>query len=399
MAHTSAPNNNAMDHNAIDEAYLTQALVEMVQIDSSNPLLTPGAPGEAEIGNHVAQKMSALGLEVAIHELGPNRVNVVGILPGKGGGRSLMLNGHMDTVGVQGMAAPFSGEIREGKLYGRGSQDMKGSLAAMLSVVKALNDSKISLAGDLILTAVADEEYASLGTEDIVRHYRADAAIVTEPTALALCRAHRGFIWYTVETTGRAAHGSRYQEGIDAIMHMGRFLAELHRLEQDLRGRLAHELAGPPSLHASIIQGGTELSIYPAHCHLEIERRTVPGETVEGVTAELQAIIDGLNASDPTFRATVTPFLDRAPFAVSAAAPIVSILEQATLQQVGSPPQHVGAPFWTDAALLAEAGIDTVLMGPTGAGLHSAEEWVDLRSVVDLATILTNTAITFCGRA
>lgn len=384
---------------AIDETYLTQALVELVQINSSNPLLTPGAPGEAAVGAHIARQMSALGLEVVTHDLGSNRVNVVGILPGKGGGRSLMLNGHMDTVGVEGMAAPFSATIREGKLYGRGSQDMKASLAAMLAVVKSLNDSGIALAGDLILTAVADEEYGSMGTEDIVRHYRADAAIVTEPTNLTLCRAHRGFIWFTVETHGRAAHGSRYQDGIDAIMHMGRFLAALDQLEQELRTRTPHTLAGPPSLHASIIQGGTELSVYPARCRLEVERRTVPGESVAGVTAELQAILDRLHAADPTFQATVTPFLDRAPFAVGADAPIVTLLEQATLQHLGALPAHVGAPFWTDAALLADAGIDTVLMGPIGAGLHSAEEWVDLRSVFDLAAILTDTAIAFCGRA
>jgi acetylornithine deacetylase len=381
----------------IDETYLTQVLVEMVQINSSNPMLTPGAPGEAALGEHIAEQMSALGLEVTTHELGPNRVNVVGILEGKGGGRSLMLNGHLDTVGVQGMAAPFAATIRDGKLYGRGSQDMKGSLAAMLAVVKALDDSRIELAGDLILTAVADEEYASLGTDDIVRHYSADAAIVTEPTNLALCRAHRGFIWYTVETTGRAAHGSRYQDGIDAIMHMGRFLAELDQLEQELRTRIPHPLAGPPSIHASTIRGGTELSVYPAHCRLEVERRSAPGESVEEVTAELQAILDKLSAADPTFQATVAPFLHRGPFSVEAGAPIVGILEQAATKRLGSPPPHVGAPFWTDAAILAEAGIDTVLIGPTGAGLHSSEEWVDLRSVVDLAAILTDTAITFCG--
>jgi acetylornithine deacetylase len=310
-----------------------------------------------------------------------------------------MLNGHMDTVGVTGMAAPFAATIHDGKLYGRGSQDMKGSLAAMLAVVKTLNDSGIALAGDLILTAVADEEYGSMGTEDIVRHYTADAAIVTEPTNLALVRAHRGFAWYTVETFGRAAHGSRYQDGVDAIMHMGRFLAALDQLEQEIRSRPAHELAGPPSLHASTIQGGTELSVYPATCRLEIERRTAPGESIAEITAEFQAIIDRLSAADPTFKATVTHFLDRAPFSVSADAPIVTILEQAAFQRLGSLPPHVGAPFWTDAALLAEAGIDTVLMGPTGAGLHSAEEWVDLRSVADLAAILTDTAITFCGQA
>lgn len=384
---------------AIDKQYLTQALAEMVQINSSNPSLTPGAPGEAEIGAHIAQQMRALGLKVTVHELGPDRVNVVGIRKGQGGGRSLMLNGHMDTVGVQGMAEPFDAAIRNGKLYGRGSQDMKGSLAAMLAVVKALNDSNILLAGDLLLTAVADEEYASLGTEDIVRHYYADAAIVTEPTNLALCRAHRGFAWYTVETMGRAAHGSRFQEGVDAIMHMGRFLAELDQLEQALRVRPAHELAGPPSLHASLIQGGAELSVYPAHCRLEVERRTVPGESIEEATAELQAIIDKLAAADPTFHATVASFFSRATFEVDADAPIVRALQQAATQRLGSPPPHVGAPFWTDAALLEEAGISTVLMGPTGAGLHSDEEWVDLRSVVALAAILTDTAIAFCGRA
>ncbi len=384
---------------AIDEAYLTQRLVEMVKINSSNPMLTEGAPGEAALGAYLAAQMDALGLEVHTHDLGPNRVNVVGIRRGAGGGRALMLNGHMDTVGVEGMDAPFSAEIREGKLYGRGSQDMKASLAAMLAVVKALNDSNTTLAGDLLLTAVADEEYASIGTDDIVRHYHADGAIVTEPTNLEICRAHRGFIWYRVETRGRAAHGSRYQDGIDAIMHMGRFLAALDELEQSVRARPPHALAGTPSLHASTIRGGTELSVYPARCRLELEWRSVPGESVEGVTAELQAIIDRLAAADPTFRATVSTFLNRGPFEIDAGAPVVVALEQAATRHLGHTPRHTGAPFWTDAAVLAEAGIDTVLIGPTGAGLHSDEEWVDLQSAVDLAAILTDTARDFCGQA
>ena len=222
---------------------------------------------------------------------------------------------------------------------------------------------------------------------------------MTEPTDLAICRAHRGFIWYEVATFGRAAHGSRFREGIDAIMHMGRFLAELDGLEQELRRRPPHALAGPPSLHASRITGGTELSVYPAHCRLEIERRTIPGESTAQVTAELQAIVDRLAAADPAFHATVRPFFERAPYAVPADAPIVQALEQAASRQLGQTPMHVGATFWTDAALLAEAGIDTVLIGPVGAGLHSAEEWVDLRSTVDLAAILTETVIDYCGRA
>lgn len=381
----------------IDEPYLTRTLVDLVRVDSSNPALTPGAPGEAALGEVVAAAMAALGLEVVTHTLAPARVNVVGIRRGRGGGRSLLWNGHLDTVGVQGMAAPFSAEVRAGRLYGRGSQDMKGSMAAMLAAVKALNDANCTLDGDLIVAGVADEEHASLGSADLVRHYRADAAIVTEPTDLAICRAHRGFIWFTVEAAGRAAHGSRYAEGIDAIMHMGRFLAELDKLEQELRARPPHPLAGPPSLHASTIQGGTELSIYPAHCRLEIERRTVPGETVAQATQELQAICDRLQAADPTVRLTVTPFLDRDPFAVAADAPIVQVVERQLTQQLGHAPAQLGASFWTDAALLAAAGMDTVLVGPVGQGLHSAEEWVDLRSLADLAAVLAAVAREFCG--
>lgn len=381
----------------IDEAYVTRTLVDLVRIDSSNPSLTPGAPGEAAVADAVAAAMRALGLEVRLFTLAPQRVNAVGMRRGRGGGRSLLWNGHLDTVGVQGMAEPFSAAVRDGRLYGRGSQDMKGSMAAMLAAVKALNDAAITLDGDLLVTGVADEEHASIGMMDLVRHVHADAAIVTEPTDMALVRGHRGFAWYRVEAHGRAAHGSRYDEGVDAIMHMGRFLAELDKLEQELRARPSHPLAGPPSLHASTIHGGTELSIYPALCRLEVERRTVPGETVEQATQELQAICDRLQAADPAVQLTVTPFLDRAPFAVSEDAPIVQVVARQLARRLGYAPVQVGATFWTDAALLAEAGMETVLVGPVGQGLHSAEEWVDLRSVVDLAAVLAGTAVEFCG--
>lgn len=383
----------------IDADYVTRTLVDLVRINSTNPLLTPGSPGEGEIGARLAEMMDDLGLAVTTYDLGEGRVNVVGVLRGQGDGPSLLLNGHLDTVGVQGMEDPFGATIRDGRLYGRGSQDMKGSLSAMLAAAKAIQDAGITLAGDLLVTAVADEEYASIGMEDLVRNVTADAAIVTEPTDLALCRAHRGFAWYQFDTIGRAAHGSRYTEGVDAIMHMGRILAELDRLEQDLRMRTPHELAGPPSLHASLIEGGTELSVYPASSRLKIERRTIPGEAIPAITAELQAILDRLSEADEAFNAKLSLLFERAPFAVAADAPIVAALEGAASQRLGQAPAHVGATFWTDAALLAEAGIDSVLMGPVGAGLHSAVEWVDLASVVDLAAILAGTALRFCGRA
>ncbi len=287
---------------SIDKDYLLKITQELVQINSVNPTLTPDGKGEAEIGAYVAEKLKELGLEVTTSEIAPGRVNTVGVLKGSGGGKSLLLNAHLDTVGVEGMSIdPFGGELRDGRVYGRGAQDMKGSLAAMLAAVKAIVDAGITLRGDLLITGVADEEHSSIGTEALVKEFKADGAIVTEPTDMHLCRAHRGFIWFEVETIGRAAHGSRYKEGIDANMRMGRFLAELEKLEQELLHREPHELAGPPSLHAAMIQGGTEISKYAAHCKLTIERRTIPGETVESATAELQEIIDRLVVQDPTF--------------------------------------------------------------------------------------------------
>jgi len=382
---------------SIDEDYLTQTLVDLIRINSINPSLSPEGKGEVAIGVYVADALNQLGLDVSTHEIEAGRVNVVGVLPGSGAGRSLLLNAHMDTVGVEGMTIdPFGGEIRDGRLYGRGAQDMKGSLAAMMAAAKALVDSGVTLAGDLLITAVADEEYASIGMEALVQQVTADAAIVTEPTDMHICRAHRGFVWFEVETLGRAAHGSRYEEGIDANMRMGRFLAKLDELEQELRRRPGHPLTGPPSLHASQIHGGKEISMYADHCLLQIERRTAPGETVAQATAELQAIIDDLAARDPTFRASVRPTFWRQPFVIDADAPIVQSLEKTLAAHLGGEPLHTGQTFWTDAALLADAGIDTVLLGPTGYGLHSAEEWVDLQSVIDLASVLAETALDYC---
>ena len=381
----------------IDRDFTILTLAELVRINSINPSLSPEGKGEAEIGAYVADLLNSFGMQVTTYEIEPARVNVVGILKGSGGGKSLLMNAHMDTVGVEGMIGdPFGAEIREGRMYGRGTQDMKGSLAAMLGAVKALADSRVELAGDVLITAVADEEHASIGTDDLVKHVTADAAIVTEPTNLTLCRAHRGFIWYDVETYGRAAHGSRFREGIDANMRMGRFLARLDKLEQELRHRPSHPLVGPPSLHAARLQGGAEISIYAAHCLLQIERRTTPGETEKQVTAELQAIIDELAAEDTTFKATVNPAFMRNPFEIGAEAEIVQALDGAMTDCTDAKPIHSGQSFWTDAAILADTGIESVLIGPTGGGLHSAEEWVDLRSVVDLAQILAETAVRFC---
>jgi acetylornithine deacetylase len=380
----------------IDPDYLTQTLADLVRINSINPTLTPGGAGEAEIAAYLTGALSKLGLDVATYEPEPGRVSVVGTLKGRGGGRSLMLNAHTDTVGIEGMPAPFSAAIHDGKLYGRGAYDMKGSLAACMAAVKALSEADMSLGGDVLIAAVADEEYASLGTADLIEHCRVDGAIVTEATDLNICLAHRGFIWLEVETIGQAAHGSRFDLGVDANMRMGRFLAELDKLEQELRAREGHPLVGPPSLHAALLNGGTELSAYAARCTLQIERRTIPGETEAQVVSEIQTIIDWLTSVDPTFKATVKAFFVRQPFEVSPNAAIVQAVNRAASQVLGQPPAQVGQSPWMDAALLSAAGVETVVIGPRGAGAHAHEEWVDLQSLLDLAQILAQTAVDYC---
>jgi acetylornithine deacetylase len=381
----------------VDRNYVTSILADLVRIDSTNPLCTDGGAGEEEIAAYVREELRGLGLEVATHEIEPGRVNVVGRLKGKGNGHSLLLNAHTDTVGVEGMTEPFSGRIDHGKLYGRGAYDTKGGLAAMIAAAKSIVDAEFVPGGDLFVAAVADEEYTSIGTIDLLENVKTDAAVVLEPTDLALCLAHRGIIWYEVETIGKAAHGSRYDVGIDANIRMGRFLAKLDDLERSLRARTPHPLVGPPSLNAGLLRGGTELSIYAARCVLQMERRIVPGETEPQTTGELQAILNELTSADPSFRATLKPLLQRSPFEIAADAAIVKSVEQATARRLGQPPRQIGQPFWTDAGLLAEAGIETTILGPIGQGLHSPEEWVDLQSVVDLTHILADTVTRYCS--
>jgi acetylornithine deacetylase len=382
---------------AIDRDYLVRICQGLVRIDSVNPILVPGAPGERAIGEYVADELAALGLAVRCHEPEPGRISVTGRLAGTGGGRSLMLNAHYDTVGVEGMATPFSGEVRDGRLYGRGAYDMKGSLAACLAAAKALRDTGVRLRGDVLIAAVADEEYGSIGTADLVTHTRTDAAIVTEPTALAVCLAHKGYCWIEVRTEGRAAHGSRFTEGIDANMRMGRFLVALEGLERDLRARPPHPLVGPPSLHAALLQGGAGLSTYAPSCTLQIERRTVPGETEAQVMQEIQALIDRLAADDPTFKAAARCFFTREPFEVPRDAGIVRALSGAVSHTTGATPRYVGDTPWMDSALLAAAGIETVVFGPGGAGAHADVEWVDVESMAQCATALAQAAVEYCG--
>ena len=374
---------------------LEKLLSDLVSINSINPDLIPGAPGEGEIARYIAAWLERVGLDVELVESVSGRPNVVGIARGTGSGKTLLLNGHMDTVGVAGMTDAHQPRIKNGRLYGRGSYDMKGGVAAcMLAIAEA---KKQRLHGDVIFTGVMDEEYASAGTLALAQRFHADAAIVAEFTELQLILAHRGFVWLEVETIGKAAHGSRPDLGVDAIVKMGKVLTELEKLDQKLRAHPTHPLLGSGSLHASLIQGGQELSSYPERCLLAAERRTLPGETPEGVEAEFLEIVHELQRSDPTFQAVVRRGIDRAPLATSEDAEIVKDIQAASLKVLNRKPEIAGVQFWTDAAILSAAGIPSVLFGPSGSGAHAVEEWVDLSSVKACAEIYLEAAMNFCN--
>ena len=379
----------------VDRDYLISTLRALVRINSINPTLVPGAPGEAEIAGYTAEELLGLGLEVLVHEPEPGRPSVVGVLRGSGRGRSLMLNAHYDTVGVDGMEDPFSGTVRHGRLYGRGAYDMKGSLAACMAAARTLIESGTVLDGDLLISAVADEEHSSIGTADLIGRYKIDGAVVTEPSDLDVCIAHRGFTWLEVETRGRAAHGSKYTEGIDANLRMGRFLARLEELSRELGARPGHPILGPPSLHAATIHGGSGLSTYADRCVLQIERRTVPPATQILVETEIRNLLTELRSDDPSIEINFRTLFHREPFETTAGAPIVAAVREAAARVLGRAPQLIGESPWMDSALLAAAGVDTVVFGPSGAGAHSAEEWVNLDSVQRLAEILAATAASY----
>lgn len=384
---------------SIDREYLVATLADLVRINSVNPSLRADGAGESELAGYIAQAMEKIGLEVHLYDAAPNRPNAVGILKGNGNGKSLMLNGHMDTVGVTGMPEPFSGAVRDGKLYGRGAFDMKCSIAAMLATAKALVEQDIQLAGDLVLANVIDEEYASLGTEEVVKRFPTDGAIVTEPTALRVCIAHRGWYWIEVEVIGRAAHGSRYMDGIDANRLMGYFLVEADKYAAELLEREKHPLLGTPSVHVQLLNGGSSGAVYAASCVASLERRTLPHETPEAVTAEIQAIVDRLTETIPNFKANVKLGIGRGGYEVSADSDIAEKVIAASTKILGNEPEIYGELWWMDSAILYDAGVETVIIGPTGGGAHADEEWVEVESVYQLAQILAEASINYCGLA
>jgi acetylornithine deacetylase/succinyl-diaminopimelate desuccinylase-like protein len=373
---------------------LTALLSSLVAVDSVNPSLVPGGAGEGEIATLIEGWARQGGLEAERLEETPGRPSVLVRARGSGGGRTLLLCGHTDTVNVEGMTEPHTPRIEGDRLHGRGAYDMKAGVAAAL--MAARDAARLGLAGDVVVAAVADEEHASLGVQEALRRVSADAAVVTEPTELELVVAHKGFVWSEIEVTGRSAHGSRPHLGVDAILKMGAALNELEQLDRSLASR-THALLGRPSVHASRIEGGVELSSYPAHCKLGLERRTLPGETGQQVQAEIESLLERCRDADAEFKASHRTLLVREPFEIGQEEELVGLVAEAAAEVLPAPARIAGASYWADAGFIAAAGIPTVLFGPGGEGAHAVEEWVSLSDTEAVARTLVALATRFCA--
>jgi len=375
---------------SVSRSEVLEILRELIRTPSVNPSIAPDeGHGEGAIANVARQWLGAQGVTSWPEEAAPGRPNVVAEV-GAGEGPIVVFCAHLDTVGTAGMTIPpFEPTLREDRVYGRGSYDMKGSAAAVMAAAACL--AREDLRGKVLVALVADEEYASIGAQDFVRRHKADACVLTEPSEGRLILAHKGFVWVEIVTKGRAAHGSRWDLGVSAIAKMAKIIAALEHFDQNqLRNRI-HPLVGSASQHCSLIRGGTGLSTYAEECVLSVERRTLPGETPERVAEEIAELIRSAGE-----QAEIRRVLDRPPLSCNGDSKIARSLRQAVVDVTGRSPETAGVSYWMDAALFAAAGIPTVNYGPAGAGAHEAVEWVDIHSVVTTAHVLVEAARTFC---
>jgi len=387
----------------ISEAEARDLLIDLISIDSVNPSLVPGGAGEENVAKRIAEYTRAWGLPTRIDYVTPTRPNVVAVLGGNIVGEQaldqrhgFMINGHIDVVGVQGMTDPFKPRVEGDRVYGRGAADMKNGVVAGLLAMRAIQKSGTKLAKSVLFTGVADEEYASIGTEDIAKKYDADAALIMEGGSLPTV-SHKGFSWVTVEVLGNAVHGSNYTQGIDAIAMMGRFLARVDALNEGYAKEAPHPLCGRKSIHASLVSGGKELSTYPDYCRAEFERRTLPKEDPAGIVDEFNTIIAGLRAEDPRFNAKVTLDFVRWGYEIDPNHPLVQSLLQAIRDNYGEDLPVRGSSGWMDSAVLGAKGIPTAIFGIGGHGGHDLVEWSEISRLVRYAHVVAALIVKVCG--
>ena len=374
---------NISDDEAID------LLKKLVSIPSINPSIdTENGTGEKSIAEFCVKWLKEKGIKAWNDKVEPGRVNTIAEC-GNGNGSTLVLCAHTDTVGIKGMTiTPFEPKIENGKLYGRGSYDMKAGAASIMAC--AVEIAKIKFNGKLILALVCDEEYASIGAQDFVKKYKADACILTEPTEEQIVTAHKGFVWFEITTKGNAAHGSRWDLGKSAISSMGKIINALTEFDETVLRKRTHELVGPASMHCSVINGGSAESVYASECKMKVERRTLPGENLTEVIDEISNIVKRIDSSTQ-----LRTLLDRSPAVCNEDEEILGCLHDAFIKVKGKATENTGVQYWMDMAIFTEAGIPTVDIGIIGEGAHADVEWADVDSFIRCTEILVVTCKRF----
>ena len=360
----------------------------MVEIPSVNPFMVgSGVAAEQVVGQFYATELAALGFDVEMVDVEPGRPNVIGRRRGSSDGPKLLLAGHLDTVGVDGYADPFDARIADGRIYGRGSCDMKSGLAAILEASRVIIDRRF--AGELVVVGTCDEEDQMLGSVAFDGP-EADFGIVAEPTGLAICPVHKGQLIMFIRTFGVAVHSSVPTEGVNAITHMGRVLAALDVYGSDLAQNPGHELCGVATVSPGVIRGGDHATKVPDFCEVEVDRRVLPDESFDAIYAEYREIFDGLAASDPEFRYELSdPTMACQPLATPVDHRLVTMIAQAVLNRRGTS-TITGFSGSTDAPGF---GCPAVICGPGHiAQAHSLEEYVEIDEIVDAAIIYAETA-------
>lgn len=344
---------------------------------------------ERAVADHVAERLRACGAEVALQPVVGERVNVIARVRGSRPGPTLMLNAHLDTVPPYGMTDGLVPRVVDGRLWGRGAADMKGALAAMIAVVEVLAATEVAFDGELLLTGVAGEENGSPGMQALVEAgVTADFAIVGEPTMLRVGRAHKGAMWAQATFRGVATHGSVPADGVNAVYHAARFITAVERDLVETLGRRRHPLLGPATVNVGVVAGGDRPPMVPASCVVALDRRWLPSERHDEVLAELRAVVADLRRADPAVDAIVEEMDGTATFVH---APLDCPPDNPYLRMlcgVAADPEPVGLQFWTDAALLATAGVPAVVCGPGDiAQAHSLREWVALDQIHGAARV------------
>ena len=371
----------------------------MVAIKSENPFDEEPREGfrEKEMADYYLEQMHRLGLDISSREVRPYRPNVFGLRKGSGKTPSLMLAGHMDTARTDGYSDAYDVREVDGKVYGRGACDMKAALAAYLEVVRILNKAGINLKGNLYLAGIMDEEYGLLGSRDIGQNGPwADQGIIGEPTDLLVCPANKGRVSTFIRTFGKATHSSVPEKGENAIVRMADVIGAFSGYNDDLQKAEAHALCGHGRFTPGVIRGGVQVNMVPDLCELEVDRRTLPGETQRSVYAEFTKILDPLIEKDPGFTYEITePSWFVPPNDVSVKEPVVLSLLSAYETIVGDKTQVTAFPGGSDAPNME---FPNVVCGPGSIGqAHSTNEFITVDQLTAAAKIYLYAVLDLLG--